>query len=55
MYLKASATLAIRVDRKIKKMMYWFSLSGIGDKRIRYVNGKNIANGAKLCAQKDIS
>jgi len=53
--LKASATLAIRVEKKKKKMMYWFSLSGIGDKRIRYVNGKNIANGAKLGAQKDIS
>jgi len=35
-------------------MMYWFCLSGIDDKRIRCVNGKNIAYSAKRGAQKGI-
>jgi len=35
-------------------MMYWFYLSGIDDKRIRCVNSKNFADGAKIGARKDV-
>jgi len=46
--------LAIRVDRKIKKMVYWFFPGLMIKEPIAYVNGKNIADDVKIGARKDV-